>query len=136
MTWFIGCVRLWCFPSLTWNLGSGKSRLVRRISIKLLLPLLLDIMSGMLCLLVLRMPLVNSKILWMIFSILLATSPSFILMMSLFTPVLLMNTRNTCIHFWILSKEMVLLSLLRKSNYSKQKFASLAMISLKGKFIL
>ena len=38
--------------------------------------------------------------------------------------------------FWILSKEMVLLSLLRKSNCFKQKFVSLAMTSLKDRFVL
>ena len=62
--------------------------------------------------------------------------PLFILMMFLFTLALLMNTRNICIHFWILSKETVLLSLLRNSNCFKQKFVSLAMTSLKDRFVL
>ena len=71
----------------------------RMIGIKLLLPLLWVTMSGMWCLLVLRMPLVNSKTSWMIFSILSAISPLFILMTFLFIPALLMNIGNICIRF-------------------------------------
>ena len=42
-------------------------------------------------------------------------------MMFLFTLVLLMNTRSICICFWILSKEMVLLSLLRNFKLFQKK---------------
>ena len=109
---------------------------MRTISIKLLLPFLLVIMSGMLCLLVSKMPLVNSKILLIIFSIPLVISPLFTLMTFLFIQTLLMNTENICTRFWKPSNVMVLLFMLRKSNYFRQKFVSLVMISLKDKFIL
>jgi len=68
-------------------------------------------------------------------SIPLVISPLFILMMSLFIPNSLMNIGNICIHFLISSNVMVLLSLLRKSNYFKQRFISLAMTFLKDKFV-
>ena len=68
-------------------------------------------------------------------SIPLVISPLFILMMSLFIPNSLMNIGNICIHFLISSNVMVLLSLLRKSNYFKQRFVSLAMTFLKDKFV-
>ena len=107
------------FLNLIWNLGFGKSKLVKLISTKLFSPLLLNIMSGTLCLLVLRMPLVNSKTLWMIFSIPLVISSLFTLMMFLSTPNPLINIGNICIRSLIPSNVMVLLSLLRKSNYNK-----------------
>ena len=116
-----------------WNLGFGKSKYVKLICTKLLSPFPLDIMSRMLCLLALRMLLVNSRTLWMISSSVI--SPLFTLMMSLSIPNPLMNIGNIYIHFLISSNIMVLLCLQRKSNYFKQRFVSLAITFLKDKFV-
>ena len=78
---------------------------------------------------VFRMPLVNSKTLWIISSIPSVISPLFILMMSLSISIPLMNVGNIYIHVLISSNIMVLLSLQRKLNYFKQRFVSLADIS-------
>ena len=108
------------FLNLIWNLGFGKSKLVKLISTRLLSPLPLDIMSGMSYLLVLRMPLVNSRTLQMIFSIPLVISPLFTLMMSLSIPNPLMNIENICNRSLISSKIMVLLSLLKNHTISNK----------------
>ena len=108
------------FLNLIWNLGFGKSKLVKLISTSLLSPLPLDIMSGMSYLLVLRMPLVNSRTLQMIFSIPLVISPLFTLMMSLSIPNPLMNIENICNCSLISSKIMVLLSLLKNHTISNK----------------
>ena len=123
------------FLNLIWNLGFGKSKYVILISTRLLSPLPLDIMSIILCLLVLRMPLMNSRTLWMIFVIPSVISPLFKLMMSLSIPNPLMKIGNIYIHFLISSNIMVLLFLQRKSNYFKQRFVSLAMTFLKDKSV-
>ena len=123
------------FLNSIWNLDSGKSELVKLISTKLLSQPLLDIMSGMLCLLVSKMPLVNYKTLWMISSTPLVISPLFTLMMFLSTPNPLMSIGSINIRSLIPSNAMVLLSLLRKSSYFKQRFVSLAMTFLKDKFV-
>ena len=108
------------FLNLIWNLGFGKSKLVKLISTRLLSPLPLDIMSGMSYLLVLRMPLVNSRTLQMIFSIPLVISPLFTLMMSLSIPNPLMNIENICNRSLISSKIMVSLSLLKNHTISNK----------------
>ena len=118
-----------------WNLGFGKSKYVILISTRLLSPFPLDIMSIILCLLVLRMPLVNSRTLWMISVIPSVISPLFKLMMSLSIPNPLMKIGNIYIHFLISSNIMALLFLQRKSNYFKQRFVSLAMTFLKDKSV-
>ena len=123
------------FLNFIWNLGFGKSKYVILISTRLLSPLPLDIMSIILCLLVLRMPLMNSRTLWMISVIPSVISPLFKLMMSLSIPNPLMKIGNIYIHFLISSNIMVLLFLQRKSNYFKQRFVSLAMTFLKDKFV-
>ena len=124
------------FLNSKWNLGFGKSKYVTLISTRLLYPLSLDIMSGMLCLLVSKMPLVNYKTLWMISSTPLVISPLFTLMMFLSTPNPLMSIGSINIRSLIPSNAMVLLSLLRKSSYIKQRSVSLSMRFMKDKFIL